>query len=104
MRNFIILFHEKTGTSALVRLLDKFDEITILGQKKNRGLEPFDRHNCGPMTLNDLQRCLDIVFRQGPKDNEEPDQPIPDVLTVDEKISALRFMVRSGLPGHKPSA
>lgn len=71
MRNFIIFFHEKTGTSPLVRLLDKFDLITILHQDNYTGFEPFDRHRCGQMTLKNLQKCLDIIFNQGPKNNEE---------------------------------
>ena len=71
MRNFIILFHEKTGTSPLVRLLDKFDLITILHQENYTGFEPFDRHRCGRMTLNNLKKCLDIIFNQGPKNIEQ---------------------------------
>ena len=71
MRNFIILFDGKAGTTPLVRLLDKFDLITVLHQKKNTGFEPFDRHRCGRMTLKNLQQCLDIIFDQGPKNNEQ---------------------------------
>ncbi len=71
MRNFIIFFHEKTGTSPLVRLLDKFDLISILHQKNYTGFEPFDRHKCGRMTLNNLKKCLDIIFNKGPKNIEQ---------------------------------
>ena len=71
MRNFIIFFHEKTGTSPLVRLLDKFDLVTVLHQINYTGFEPFDRHQCGRMTLNNLKKCLDIIFDQGPADNEQ---------------------------------
>lgn len=70
MRNFIILFHEKTGTSPLVRLLDKFDLISILHQANYTGFEPLDRHRCGRMTLRNLRKCLDIIFSEGPKDIE----------------------------------
>ena len=70
MRNFIILFHEKTGTSPLVRLLDKFDLISILHQTNYTGFEPLDRHRCGRMTLRNLRKCLDIIFSDGPKDFE----------------------------------
>ena len=34
MRNFIILFNEKAGTSPLVRLLDKFELISVVHQRK----------------------------------------------------------------------
>ena len=71
MRSFIIFFHEKTGTSPLVRLLDKFDLIAVLHQKNYTGFEPFDRHQCGRMTLNNLKKCLDIIFDQGPMNNEQ---------------------------------
>jgi hypothetical protein len=71
MRSFIIFFHEKTGTSPLVRLLDKFDLITIVHQENHTGFEPFDRHRCGRMTLNNLKKCLDIIFKQGPKNIEQ---------------------------------
>lgn len=70
MRNFLIVFHEKTGTSPLVRLLDKFEQISILHQENNTGFEPFDRHNCGRMSLRDLRRCLDIIYGSEPKDRE----------------------------------
>lgn len=62
MRNFIIFFEEKEGTSPLVRLLNNFERISIIHQVNNMGWEPFDRHNCGPMSLRSLQCCLDIVF------------------------------------------
>jgi hypothetical protein len=71
MRNFIIFFHEKTGTSPLVRLLDKFDLITILHQENHTGFEPFDRHRCGRMSLSNLKKCLDIIFNQGPRNTEQ---------------------------------
>jgi len=71
MRRFVIFFHEKTGSSPLVRLLDKFDLISILHQKNYTGFEPFDRHRCGRMKLNNLKKCLDIIFNQGPKNIEQ---------------------------------
>jgi hypothetical protein len=64
MRNFIIFFEEKEGTSPLVRLLDNFEQISIIHQVKNKGWEPFDRHNCGNMSVRNLMRCLDIVFNK----------------------------------------
>lgn len=67
-RNFIIFFTEKEGTSPLVRLLDNFHEIAVVHQEENAGWEPFDEHNCGPMSLEKLGRCLDIVFGDAPVD------------------------------------
>ena len=70
MRNFIILFNEKAGTSPLVRLLDKFDLISVVHQQNNTGFEPFDRHNCGRMSLDDLKQCLDEIYKKGPRNTE----------------------------------
>ena len=66
MKNFIILFTEKEGTSPLVHLLDRFHNVSILHQTENLGWEPFDRHNCGPMTTDNLVKCLDYIYRADP--------------------------------------
>ena len=73
MKNFIIFFTEKEGTSPLVRLLHNFESISIIHQRDNSGWEPFDAHFCGPMTLRDLQRCLDFIF-QTPQNLEQANQ------------------------------
>jgi len=71
MRNFVILFNEKAGTSPLVRLLDKFELISVVHQEKNTGFEPFDTHNCGRMSLDDLKQCLDLIYDRGSINTEE---------------------------------
>lgn len=68
MKNFIIFFDGKEGTSPLVRLLDNFDGISVVHQVENRGWEPFDRHNCGPMPMGSLFDCLSRVLGPGPID------------------------------------
>lgn len=70
MRNFVIFFKEREGTSALVRLLDKFDLISVVHQENNLGWEPFDRHNCGSMSLGNLNQCLDIIYGPGSRNIE----------------------------------
>lgn len=65
MKNFIIFFDEKEGTSALVHLLNNFDRISII---RGKGWEPFDRHSCGRMSLKDLRSCLDLIFGREPTD------------------------------------
>lgn len=64
MRNFIIIFAEKEGTSPLIRLLDNFEQISIIHQVKTQDWEPFDIHNRGAMTLGNLERCLDMIFNR----------------------------------------
>jgi len=68
MKNFIILFNGKEGTSPLVRLLDNFKMISILRQVDNQGWEPFDRHACGYMSLNNLINCLEMIYDNNPID------------------------------------
>ena len=96
MRNFIILFNEKEGTSPLVRLLDNFDQVSITHQVQNSGWEPFDRHNCGPMPLANLERCLDIVFGEEPIDIDQLNQ----VYTETAKFPLAEFS-KSGAVGFK---
>ncbi len=62
MRHFIIFFIGKEGTSPLIRLLDNFDRVSVLHHEGGGGLEPFDRHDCGPMSTRNLKKCLDIVL------------------------------------------
>lgn len=64
MRNFIIIFDGKEGTSPLVRLLNNFNQISVFHQVNNSGWEPFDKHNCGSMSLKNLEKCLDIIYNK----------------------------------------
>jgi hypothetical protein len=66
MKNFIIFFDEKEGTTPLVRLLHNFEKVSIIHAKS--GWEPFDRHACGPMTLENFRACLEILFAEEPVD------------------------------------
>lgn len=70
MRNFVILFEEKEGTSPVVRLLDNFEEVAIVHQVE-QGWEPFNAHNAGALSDADFARCLDIVWGPPPIDLEE---------------------------------
>ncbi|MFO8146625.1 MAG: hypothetical protein R6U03_04480 [Gillisia sp.] len=62
MRNFIILFQEKEGTSPLVRLLNHFKHISIIHQENDSGYEPFNFHQCGAMRLPDLMYCIETIY------------------------------------------
>jgi hypothetical protein len=64
----MIFFNEKEGTTPLVQLLDGFDAVSIVHHVTGHGLEPFEVHNCGPMTLRDLDRCLRLVYGPQPVD------------------------------------
>jgi len=62
VKNFIILFEEKEGTSPLMRLLDNFGDTTIVHQVNNKGWEPFETHNCGRMPNDSLRKCLELLY------------------------------------------
>jgi hypothetical protein len=62
MRNFIIIFDGKEGTSPLVRLLNNFNQISVIHQVNSSGWEPFDKHNCGSMPLKNLEKCLETIY------------------------------------------
>lgn len=70
MRNFILFFEEKEGTSPLLRLLDNFNQISVIHQINNSGWEPFSRHNCGSMSICDLKQCLELIFNKETLDME----------------------------------
>jgi len=69
MRNFIIFFDEKEGTSPLVRLLDNFDQISVV-HPVGESWEPFDRHSCGWLSMHDLTQCFDMIFGENLLDME----------------------------------
>ena len=70
MKNFIILFEEKEGTSPLVRILDHFNDTHVVRHNNNSGWEPFDTHNCGRMSNDDLAKCFDLMFGSQEVDTE----------------------------------
>lgn len=74
MRNFVIFFDAKEGTSAVVRLLDNFERVSVVHLAGVVKWEPFDRHSCGPMPNRTLGRCLDHLFAPGPVDEDELDR------------------------------
>lgn len=71
MRNFIILFQEKEGTSPLVRLLNSFKQISIIHQVNDSGYEPFNYHRSGEMDLADLRYCIDTIYNSEANFEEE---------------------------------
>jgi len=106
MRNFIIFFHEKTGTSPLVRQLNKFELITVVHQERDTGFEPFDTHNCGRMSLKNLKKCLDVIFNQGKKNNEHLNRIYTTTakrpLDVISDKGAIGFKMRFSPPSRYP--
>jgi hypothetical protein len=71
MTKFILFFTEKEGSSPIVRLLENFEGFAVVHQTGGGGYEPFDSHNCGPMSNKSLRACLEIVFGDSPIDFAE---------------------------------
>lgn len=105
MQNFIIFFRQKEGTSPLVRLLNNFDRISVVHQVNERGWEPFDAHNCGPMPPRELETCLHTIFNGGPIDmdmlNANYTKTSAGALeAIDSSASAVGFKMRFRDPGN----
>jgi len=62
MRNFIVFFTEKEGSSPLMHLLDNFPEIDVVHQINNQGWEPLEEHEVGPLSIGKLSRLLDYIY------------------------------------------
>lgn len=98
MKNFIIFFEEKEGTSALVRLLNNFGQISIVHQTGNTGWEPFDLHNSGAMPLENFVQCLELVLNKAPLElerlNQIYTQTAKAALEAFNKDNAVGFKIR----------
>jgi hypothetical protein len=103
MRNFIIIFAEKEGSSPLVRLMNNFTQISIIHQANVVDWEPFDIHNRGAMTLDNLKRCLDIIFNEDAVDfarlNQIYTETAKQALQEFSGNTARGFKMRFMVPG-----
>lgn len=62
MKNFIVFFTEKEGSSALMHLLDNFDEVDIIHQINNQGWEPLDAHHAGDLSISRLAKLFSYIY------------------------------------------
>ena len=53
-----------------MRLLENFTHVSVVHQIQSEGWEPFDKHNCGPMSLRSLRQCFELIFGKEPLDME----------------------------------
>lgn len=105
MRNFIIFFTEKEGSTPLVRLLDNFEQVSIIHQVETVAWEPFDVNGCGPMSLDVLKACLEQIFNIAPIDNKQLNELYTKTSTKSlvpiHKEAAVGFKMRFVNP-HNP--
>jgi len=109
MSKFIIFFEEKEGTSALLRLLDNFKDVSIVhlvpgDERAPDGWEPFDKHQGGRMSLRVLKRCLNLVLSESAIDFERLNKiytkkAIRPLEPIDPRVAAIGFKMRY----HPPS-
>jgi hypothetical protein len=96
VRNFVIFFEEKEGTTPLIHLLEQFQQISIVRQSDKR--EPFDEHVCGPMTQVNFQRCLELIFNHQPADmdalNAVYTRSAAEPLAPFDKAASVGFKMR----------
>ena len=102
MTDFIVFFEEKEGTTALMRLLDNFNQLSLIHQTGNTGWEPFDRHACGRMSLSSLSQCFEIIFGNDPVDMERLNRIYTNTATGPleffDKQKAVGFKMRFVAP------
>jgi hypothetical protein len=71
MKNFLLFFEEKEGSTAVIQILDGFGRISIVRRQTESGFggwEPFEWFNCGSLGRERFRRCLQLIFRDRPLD------------------------------------
>lgn len=98
MKNFVIFFDGREGTSALVRLLNNFDQVSILHHDIKSGWEPFAPTPSGSIPLHNLKQCLEIVFNGKPIDIDRLNQIYTKTakrpITIKNPNGAIGFKMR----------
>lgn len=86
-----------------MRLLNNFDQISVVHQTPNAGWEPFDNHNCGHMPLRSFKKCLELIYNKGPLDIDRLNQiytrTAKKPLKLFSKKGSVGFKMRFTPPG-----
>jgi hypothetical protein len=96
MRDFILFFEEKEGTSAMMRWADRFEHVQTVHHQNGRGWEPLELYHLGyDVTQKELETLLNLIY-QRPRDvqalRDAYRQKVPD-----RKLVALPSNVSVGL-------
>jgi hypothetical protein len=70
MKHFVIHFEQKEGSTAMVRLLDNFDQVSLVRAAAPEDFEPFDAHVCGRISTKQLEKRLSLFFDHQPESLE----------------------------------
>jgi hypothetical protein len=70
MRDFVLFFEEKEGTTAMMRWADRIDGLRVVHHTKDKGWEPMEPFVLGQdVTLDEVEGLMGAVYRQ-PRDME----------------------------------
>ena len=101
MKNFIILFKEKEGTTAQIDILKNIPQLSIV-LRADGDREPFDQHACGYMPASTVDECLDLIYGSDEIDmqrlNRLYTQTADQALAPIERKDAVGFKMRFAPP------
>ena len=70
MKDFILFFEEKEGTSAMMRRADRFANISIVHHDNGRGWEPLEPYQLGEdVKQHDIDELLSLIYSK-PRNGE----------------------------------
>ena len=95
--NFIIIFNGNEGTSPLVRILNNFDQVSVIHQTESRGWEPFEGNDIGSMSLGNLKKVFDLIYGIDPLNMAHLNQ----IYTKTGKKIPLEAFNKNGAVGFK---
>ena len=84
MKDFLLFFEEKEGTSAMMRWADRFENVQVVHHQNGRGWEPLEPFLLGrDVKQNEVEELLNLIYSR-PRD-----------------LQALRDAYRIKVPGRK---
>jgi hypothetical protein len=70
MRDFILFFEEKEGTSAMMRWADCLENVQVVHHQNGRGWEPLEPYHLGfDVKQDELEELLNLIY-QRPRDTQ----------------------------------
>lgn len=68
MKDFLLFFEEKEGTSAMMRWADRFENVQVVHHQNGRGWEPLEPYHLGyGVKQNEVEELLNLIYRH-PRD------------------------------------
>lgn len=68
MKDFILFFEEKEGTSAMMRWADRFENVQVVHHQNGRGWEPLEPYHLGfDVKQHEVEELLNLIYAQ-PRD------------------------------------